>query len=71
MTSKKQPNAILRMLRETVAELRKVTWPTRPEATQLTIVVLVVLVVMSAFLGTMDLLFARLIGLVLGIGSTG
>ena len=68
MTTKKQPNAISRMLRETVAELRKVTWPTRPEATQLTIVVLVVLAVMSTFLGTMDLLFARLIGWVLNLG---
>ena len=68
MTAKKQPNAISRMLRETVAELRKVTWPTRPEATQLTIVVLVVLGVMSTFLGAMDLLFARLIGWVLSLG---
>ena len=68
MTSKKQPNAIIRMLRETVAELCKVTWPTRPEATQLTIVVLVVLVVMSTFLGAMDLVFARLIGLALSLG---
>ena len=67
MTTKK-PNAISRTLRETVAELRKVTWPTRPEATQLTIVVLVVLAVMSTFLGTMDLLFARLIGWALSLG---
>jgi preprotein translocase subunit SecE len=71
MTTKRQPNAISRMLRETVAELRKVTWPTRPEATQLTIVVLVVLAVMSAFLGTMDLLFARLIGWALSLGQIG
>jgi preprotein translocase subunit SecE len=68
MTTKKQPNAISRTLRETVAELRKVTWPTRPEATQLTIVVLVVLVVMSTFLGAIDLLFTRLIGWVLSLG---
>ena len=40
----------------------------RPEATQLTIVVLVVLAVMSTFLGTMDLLFARMIGWVLTLG---
>ena len=68
MTTKKQPNAIVRTVRETVAELRKVSWPTRPEATQLTIVVLVVLVVMSTFLGATDLLFARLIGWVLTLG---
>jgi preprotein translocase subunit SecE len=65
MTTTKKPNAITRTLRETVGELRKVSWPTRPEATQLTIVVLVVLAVMSAFLGTMDFLFSRLIGWVI------
>jgi preprotein translocase subunit SecE len=68
MTIKKQPNVIVRTVRETVAELRKVTWPTRPEATQLTIVVLVVLAVMSAFLGTMDFLFSRLIAWVINLG---
>lgn len=68
MTTKKQPNVIVRTLRETVAELRKVSWPTRPEATQLTIVVLVVLAVTSAFLGTMDFLFSRLIAWVINIG---
>jgi preprotein translocase subunit SecE len=67
-TSKKQPNVISRTLRETVAELRKVTWPTRQEATQLTIIVLVVVTVMSAFLGAMDLLFARLVGFALSLG---
>ena len=67
MTTKKQPNAIVRTVRETVAELRKVSWPTRPEATQLTIVVLVVLAVMSTFLGTMDLLFSRLIAWVISL----
>jgi preprotein translocase subunit SecE len=68
MTSKKQPNVIIRTLRETLAELRKVTWPTRHEATQLTIIVLVVVGVMSAFLGAMDYVFARLVGLILSLG---
>ena len=49
--SKAQPNAIQRFWRETVGELRKVSWPTRPEAINLTIIVLIVLVVMSIFLG--------------------
>ena len=67
-TSKKKPNVISRTLRETLAELRKVTWPTRQEATQLTISVLVVVGVMSTFLGAMDYVFARLVGLVLSLG---
>ena len=48
--SKKQ-NAIQRFARETVGELRKVSWPTRQEAWQLTLIVLVVLAFMSIFLG--------------------
>jgi preprotein translocase subunit SecE len=68
MTTKKQPNVIVRTVRETMAELRKVSWPTRPEATQLTIVVLVVLAVMSAFLGTLDFLYSRLIAWVINLG---
>jgi preprotein translocase subunit SecE len=48
--SKKQ-NAIQRFTRETVGELRKVSWPTRQEAWQLTLIVLVVLAFMSVFLG--------------------
>ena len=67
-TSKKKPNVISRTLRETLGELRKVTWPTRQEATQLTIIVLVVVGVMSTFLGAMDYVFARLVGLVLSLG---
>jgi preprotein translocase subunit SecE len=48
--SKKQ-NAVQRFTRETVGELRKVSWPTRQEAWQLTLIVLVGLAFMSVFLG--------------------
>ncbi len=48
-------------LRETVGELRKVHWPTRMEARNLTIVVLAVTFIMAAFLGAFDFLFERLI----------
>jgi preprotein translocase subunit SecE len=62
----RQPNAIQTYFRETVGELRKVKWPTRKEATNLTMVVLAVLVAMSIFLGTLDFLFTRLFALILG-----
>jgi preprotein translocase subunit SecE len=64
-SSRRQSNAIIRYLRETVAELRKVNWPTRQEATRLTIIVLVVVGVMSAYLGFADALFTRVIGLII------
>lgn len=55
----RQPNAIQKYLNETVGELRKVSWPTRQEATNLTIIVLVVLAGMSIVLGGLDLLFTQ------------
>lgn len=64
--SHKRENALQRYFRETQGELRKVTWPTRQEATSLTIVVLIVIVVMSAFLGIMDFLYSRIFILILG-----
>jgi preprotein translocase subunit SecE len=65
--TRKQPNAVVRYFRETAVELRKVSWPSRQEAQQLTLIVLVVVAVMSAFLGGLDLLFAQLIALLLKI----
>jgi preprotein translocase subunit SecE len=49
-----QPNTIARFYRETVGELRKVSWPTREEAINLTVIVLIVLVSMAIILGTVD-----------------
>jgi preprotein translocase subunit SecE len=59
-------NKITIFYRETVGELRKVTWPTRQEAITLTKIVLIVTFGMSAFLGVLDFLFSRLFGLMLG-----
>jgi preprotein translocase subunit SecE len=64
--SKKQ-NALQRFSRETVGELRKVSWPTRQEAWQLTLIVLVVLAFMSVFLGIIvDGIAGWLLGLLIG-----
>ncbi|NLA79539.1 MAG: preprotein translocase subunit SecE [Chloroflexi bacterium] len=55
-----------RWWRETIGELRKVTWPTWKEALALTRVVLIVTVIMAAILGLLDFVFARLVGLLIG-----
>ena len=65
MVARRQPNFIQRYFRETVGELKKVNWPTRKEATNLTIVVLVVTASTSLFLGLMDFLFSQLFTLLL------
>jgi len=64
--SKKQ-NAFQRFFRETVGELRKVSWPTGREARQLTLVVLIVLSIMAVFLGIIvDGLARQFLKLLLG-----
>ena len=66
---KKQNNifqGISRYWRETVGELRKVTWPTPKEAWALTKIVLIVTVIMAAILGILDFAFSQLIGLLVG-----
>lgn len=55
----KKPNAIARWYRETLGELRKVTWPTPQEAWKLTKVVLIVMLGMSVGLGILDFLFSK------------
>ena len=63
--AKKQPNKLQIFFRETMGELRKVTWPTRQEAINLTTIVLIVIGVMSLFLGLLDFLFSYLFSLIL------
>ena len=62
----KKPNAIQSFFRETSGELRKVSWPTWPEARQLTLLVLAVMVVMGAILGLTDLGARALLNVILG-----
>ena len=64
----KSENAIQRYFRETSGELRKVSWPTWPEAKRLTGLVLMVMVIMGLFLALIDLIAKVLLDLALGIG---
>jgi preprotein translocase subunit SecE len=65
-TSKKQ-NALQRFARETIGELRKVSWPSREEATHLTVVVIITMIFMGAFLSLVSGMSSRLLNAVLGI----
>jgi preprotein translocase subunit SecE len=64
--SRNQENFLQRYFRETSGELRKVSWPTRQEAINLTIVVLIVIIAMGAFLGIFDFIFSRFFLFLLG-----
>jgi preprotein translocase subunit SecE len=50
-----------RFLSEVIAELRKVSWPTRTQLLQSTAVVLVVVAIVAAYLAALDNLFRNMI----------
>ena len=64
--ARRRQNAIQRFFRETMGELRKVSWPTRREAINLTRIVLIVIAVLGAFFGILDILFSQFFALILG-----
>lgn len=63
--SAKKDNIIIKYLKETRAELRKVSWPSRQEVLNLTLIVVAFTVFMAALLGIIDYIFAWLFGLVI------
>ena len=65
--SGKKQNAIQRYIRETSGELRKVSWPSRQEATHLTIIVIITMIAMGAFLSSVSAISSKLLNLVFGI----
>lgn len=52
--------SIFRFFVEVYTELRRVSWPTRQEATRLTVLVMIVSAFFGLLLGGVDLAFARL-----------
>ncbi len=51
---------------ESVAEAKRVVWPTRKETIQTTVAVFVLVVVMAAFLAVVDIGFAYMVNWLLG-----
>ena len=60
-----QPAIRFQFIREVVSELKKVVWPTREEATRLTIMVFVVAGTVGILLGVIDIGFSLLVRKVL------
>ena len=63
--SVKKDNFIIKYFKETRAELKKVSWPTRQEALNLTLIVVAFTIFMAALLGIIDYIFAWVFGLII------
>jgi preprotein translocase subunit SecE len=61
VTKAVQVNRASRFFSEVVAELRKVSWPTRQALLQSTAVVLICVAVVAAYLGLLDAVFRRVV----------
>ncbi|MEX2144433.1 MAG: preprotein translocase subunit SecE [Anaerolineales bacterium] len=62
----REPNALQRWMRETVSELRRVSWPTRTEALSLTRIVIIVMIISGIILGGLDAVFETMFIRLLG-----
>ncbi len=63
--SGQKTNPVTKYLRETRAELAKVTWPTREEWIRLSAIVLAVTVAMALLLGITDAVAAQIMNFIL------
>jgi len=50
-------------VKDTRAELKHVSWPTRAQAIGFTVVVILISLIVAAFLGVFDFIFTRLLSL--------
>jgi preprotein translocase subunit SecE len=60
-------NKIIKFFQESYAELRKVTWPTKEEASSNTQLVIIAVIIVALFLGIIDYLLHTVITFLLNI----
>jgi len=58
-------NKLLKFLKEVRIELGKVSWPKREELWESTLIVIVVSLMMAIFIGAVDLLLSKGVGLIM------
>ena len=56
---------IIDFLKSVKQELKQVTWPTKQQATKMTIIVVISSIIVGLFIAGLDYLFTQLIGLLL------
>lgn len=60
-----QQNRIIAYLKASREELEKVTWPSKKQVWEHTLIVIVACIIIAAFLGSLDMGFSRIIQLLL------
>ncbi|MDD4901808.1 MAG: preprotein translocase subunit SecE [Patescibacteria group bacterium] len=55
------PNAITNYIKSSIEEMKKVTWPTKKETYNYTLLVILISLGVAAFLGALDYVFSTLL----------
>lgn len=58
-------NSVFSFVTEARDELKKVTWPTRREVVKLSVIVIIVSLIVGIYVGGLDYLFIRVLGLLI------
>lgn len=64
-----QGKEALGFVNESIAEAKRVVWPTRQETIQTTFAVMVLVIIMAIFLALVDVSFAYMVQLIMGRGA--
>ncbi len=64
-----QKKGLMKFFRESKAELKKVTWPTKSQLVNNTIVILVFVIIVTVILSVLDLGFGKLFQMLTSIGA--
>lgn len=59
----------MQFFRQVKQEVKKVTWPTRKEVTQTSIMVIIIVAIAAAFFFGVDQLFGWIVKLIFGLGD--
>lgn len=58
-------NKLIKFINESKVELKKVTWPTRKQATKYTLIVIGISTVTAIILSSLDFIFSRIVQLLI------
>lgn len=60
-----QGNSVVAFIKQVRDELNQVTWPTKNQTIRLTTIVVVVSILVGAYLGALDYLLTKIMGLII------
>ncbi len=66
MKIKEYINSIIKFVKESYVELKKVTWLSRKEVVASSIVVVILIIIMSIYIGIIDFILSRIVSFFVG-----